>query len=313
MIFIEPTETSLKEVLGSVRRIPKVVPIQTFEVDFPEINGQVSLNDDICVIYNSNSRRFVFFTISGSKFVITNDIIDVLKHPFSDYAKILDITNYNGDILLTDDKFQIRQLKRNGQFENLSPSITKDHLMFYGIHATDNDEIILGFTNNTRSSAGIIEQTDMKLDMSYTQDTSIMRRVQGSSKALFTLPKKITKNINGYICVIDQPMGSDNGKVVVIGKFGEPKWIYSGHPDINSENAFSPNDILATSSGLVLVAERKTNAIHVLSKDGQFICNCIADTEITEPVSICLNKKGQLMIGCMDSGKTKLHMTNFIE
>ncbi|CAG2233017.1 unnamed protein product [Mytilus edulis] len=263
LILLEPTEISLKEVLGSVIRIPKVIPIQTFEVDFPEINGLVSLNDDICVIYNN-------------------------------------------------DKFQLRQLKRNGQFENLSSSITNGYLQFNGIHATVNNEIILGFTNRTGSSAGIIELTDMKFDMSYTQDTSIMRRVEGSSKALFTLPKKITKNINGYICVIDHPMGSDNGRVVVIGKFGEPKWIYSGHPDIYSENAFSPNDILTTSSGLVLVAERKTNAIHVLSKDGQFICNCIADTEITEPVSICLNKTGQLMIGCMDYGKTKLHMTNFI-
>ncbi|XP_076095767.1 uncharacterized protein LOC143066840 [Mytilus galloprovincialis] len=314
LILLEPTEISLKEVLGSVIRIPKLILIRTFEVDFPEINGLVSLNDDICVIYNSNSRRFVFFTISGLKFVITNDIIDVsLESTYSAYAKILDITNYHGDILLTDDKFQLRQLKKNGQFENLSSSITNDYLQFNGIHATDNDEIILGFTNNSRSSAGIIELTHMKLNMSYTQDTSIMRRVEGSSKALFTLPKKITKNINDYMCVIDQPMDSDNGRVVVIGKFGEPKWIYRGHPDINSENAFSPNDILTTSSGLVLVAERKTNAIHVLSKDGQFICNCIADSEITEPVSICLNKKGQLMIGCMDSEKTKLQIANFIE
>ncbi|CAC5393399.1 unnamed protein product [Mytilus coruscus] len=109
---------------------------------------------------------------------------------YSGYAKILDITNYNGDILLSDDKFQIRQIKRNGQFENLSPSITNDNLQFNGIHATDNNEIILGFTNSTRSSAGIIELTDMKFNMSYTQDISIMRRVEGSSKALFTLPKK---------------------------------------------------------------------------------------------------------------------------
>ncbi|CAC5393387.1 unnamed protein product [Mytilus coruscus] len=312
LVYVGSKEKFIKEVLGSVLKIPKVVIFRTFHQNFPEISGLLSLNDDIYVMFNSTSRRLVFFTISGFKFVITNDIIDeCVKDKYPTFAKILDITTYNGDILLTDNIFQVRQLRRNGQFEELSLSLTIDDVKFYGIHAIENNEISLGFTNSTGSSAGIIELADMRIPK-YT--TRMMRRVEGNSETLFTLPKKITRNINGDICVIDQLLYySEKERVVVIGEWGQPKWICNGHPSINLDNEFSPIDIITSSSGLVLFAEKKTNAIHVLSQDGQFICNCISNPEITEPVSMCFNKKGQLIISCFDSRKTKLHLTNFIE
>lgn len=310
LVYVEPKQKFMKEVLGSIIKIPKVVISRTFYPKFPEISGLVSLNDDIYVMFNRSSSRFVFFTISNSNFVTTNDIKE------DRFANISDITTYKGDILLTDNTFEVRRLRRNGQFEELSLELTKDDATFYGIHARDNNDISLSFTNSTGSSAGIIGLADIRIvskrSLKYT--ASIMRRFEGNCKTLFTIPKKITRNINGYICVIDQlSYCQEKGRVVVIGEWGQPKWIYNGHPSINLENEFSPIDIITSSSGLVLVAEKKTNAIHVLSQDGQFICNCISNTEITEPVSMCFNKKGQLMIGCFDSGRTKLHLTNFIE
>ncbi|CAC5393402.1 unnamed protein product [Mytilus coruscus] len=296
--------------------MPKVLYLQTFHVDFPDMNGLMSINDDICVMYNTDSRRFKYFTISGSKFITTKEIIDdsINKNPgsiFSASVKILGVTNYNGEIVLSDDTFQIRRLKTNGTFEKLSPSFTTDKLMFYGIHAANNNEILVGFTVSGGSSAGILEL----LDISPVIQTCKMRRVECSSnsfKTLFNLPKKITTNINRYICVIDY-LNAKSGRVVAIGTWGQPKWAYNGHPSINSENEFYPNDIITTSPGLELVAAKNTNAIHVLSKDGQFICNCISSSGIIAPVSICFNKKGQLMIGCLDSGKTILHMVKLLE
>ncbi|VDH92174.1 Hypothetical predicted protein [Mytilus galloprovincialis] len=114
-IFLEPPDISLKEVLGSIITIPKVIPIQTFEVDFLELNGLVSINEDICVMFHRQSRNFKYFTISDSKFITTNDIIDTSgkEHHF---ANILDITNFYGEILMSDDKFGIRRFKRNGEY-----------------------------------------------------------------------------------------------------------------------------------------------------------------------------------------------------
>ncbi|XP_052103643.1 uncharacterized protein LOC127737150 [Mytilus californianus] len=151
LIYIEPKVSFMKQVIGLVIRMPKVLYPQTFHVDFPDMNGLISLNDYICVMYNTDSRRFKYFTISGSKFITTKEIIDdsINKNSgffFSASVKILGVTNYNGEIVLSDDTFQIRRLKTNGTFEKLSPSFTTDKLMFYGIHAANNNEILVGFT-----------------------------------------------------------------------------------------------------------------------------------------------------------------------
>ncbi|VDH99441.1 Hypothetical predicted protein [Mytilus galloprovincialis] len=119
---------------------------------------------------------------------------------------------------------------------------------------------------------------------------------------------------------------------------GKSKWTYSGHQSLNpvssaakekerkgngedegneeaeaEQEDFEPDDIVTTSSGLVLVSEETKNAIHVLSKDGQFICNCLSESGIVSPVSMCFNKTRQLMIGCSESFPTKLHIVKFIE
>ncbi|CAC5393390.1 unnamed protein product [Mytilus coruscus] len=341
LYYIEPVDVNMENVLGSIINKPKIVLIKTFEVNFPEISGLVSLNDDICVMYNESSRRFKYFTISDLKFVTTkNDIVDESRNNRHSYVKILDITNYNEEVLLSDDTFQMRYLRNNGTFENISLSCTKDKLIFYGIHAANDNEIIVGFTNSERNSSGFLELSDIKY-------ANKIRRVEcdsSSDKKLFTCPKKITTDINGDIFVIDQLTYSQ--RVVSIGKWGQSKWTYSGHQSLNpvsaaaeekeadeeeeeeeeeeedeydeededeKEGDFFPGDIVTTSSGLVLVAEETTNAIHVISKDGQFICNCLSDSVIIAPTSLCFNKKGQLMIGSSDSGKTKLHIGKFME
>ncbi|VDH92176.1 Hypothetical predicted protein [Mytilus galloprovincialis] len=331
LYYIESKE-DMEKVLGSIIRKPRVVLIKTFEVDFPEISGLVSLNDDICVMYNKEHRRFKYFTISDLKFVTTkSDVVDESKKDRHSYVNIMDITSYNEEVILSDDTFQMRRLKNNGTFDNILPSFTKDKLIFYGIHATNNYEIIVGFTNKGMNSTGILELTDID----YSKNKYVIRRVEcdkRSFKQLFTVPIKITTDTNGDIFVIDE---EDNSRSVVsIGKWGQPKWTYIGHKSLNpvsaaalesedddeeeeerqeQEEDFYPNDIVTTSSGLVLVSEEETNAIHVLSNDGQFICNCLSDSEIIAPVSICFNNKGQLMIGCSDSGETKLHIVNFYE
>ncbi|CAG2233018.1 unnamed protein product [Mytilus edulis] len=109
---------------------------QVFKVDFPEINGLVSLNEDICVMFNKDDRRFKYFTISDFKFItVKNDIKDVSTKERYGSVKIFDITNYKEEILVSDDTFQLRRLKNDGTFQKVAPSITIDQLSFYGIHA----------------------------------------------------------------------------------------------------------------------------------------------------------------------------------
>ncbi|CAG2233020.1 unnamed protein product [Mytilus edulis] len=187
----------------------------------------------------------------------------------------------------------MRLLQSTGTFKTLSVPFIRDEIKYTCIHSSNRNEIIVGFTNYG-VSAGIVELCN--IGCRYGIDKT-MRRVEcdiESDKALFQLPEKISTISNGFICVIDR-LKSGKSRVVVIGKWGEPKWTYSGYPSINSVIEFSPNDITTTSSGLV-----------------QFICNLISGSVITNPVSICFDKKGQLMIGCAEPKKTKLHIVNLM-
>ncbi|CAC5393391.1 unnamed protein product [Mytilus coruscus] len=91
LVYLEPKEKNMKEVLGSVIRIPEISLIHTFDVLFCEISGLVSLTDDICVMYSNKCSQF--FTISGSKFVTTEDIVDADRKGRHNFEKVSDITN----------------------------------------------------------------------------------------------------------------------------------------------------------------------------------------------------------------------------
>jgi hypothetical protein len=63
----------------------------------------------------------------------------------------------------------------------------------------------------------------------------------------------VVTDVNSDILVIDLT-SDDDGRVVVLGKEGDVKWIYQGHPQINTEDKpFNPCDIVTTSVGNVIV------------------------------------------------------------
>jgi hypothetical protein len=67
------------------------------------------------------------------------------------------------------------------------------------------------------------------------------------------------------IVVIDMT-SNDGGRVVVLGMEGNVKWIYQGHPQINTEyKPFDPKDIVTTSVGNVIVADSNNHTIHAIS------------------------------------------------
>ncbi|CAG2204468.1 unnamed protein product [Mytilus edulis] len=226
LYYIEPIDVNMGKVLGSIINKPKVVLIKTFEVNFPKISGLVCLNDDIFVMYNKRSRKFKYFTISYLKFVTTkNDIGDESRKNRN--VEILDITNYNKEVLLCDDTFQMRCLRNYGTFDNIPLSLTDEKLVFHCIHTTNGNDVIVSLSNTERNSTVYLEISD-------TNYASKIRRVECDSASdikLFDFPKKITTDINRDIYVLDH---TDNAhRVVSIGKWGQSKWTYSGHQSLN--------------------------------------------------------------------------------
>jgi len=73
------------------------------------------------------------------------------------------------------------------------------------------------------------------------------------------------------IVVIDS-RSDDDGRMVVLGKEGDVKWIYQGHPQINTEdNPFDPCGIVTTSVGNVIVADYTNHTLHVILGEGELL------------------------------------------
>ncbi|CAC5410081.1 unnamed protein product [Mytilus coruscus] len=179
-----------------------------------------------------------------------------------------------------------------------------------GIHAT-NKNILIGFRDNgerfplqEKSRRGIfVYDYNCRHMRTYEYDTNNHR--------LFSLPEAITTNINEDICVIDKTNNTREGRVVVLGKYGNVKWIYNGHASINSKNNLNPWDLVTTSKGLILVTDRNSNTVHMLSMEGCLVTS-LNETHGTErPLCLNIDQKGQLQIGCSSigtkSGLAKLH------
>jgi hypothetical protein len=72
---------------------------------------------------------------------------------------------------------------------------------------------------------------------------SLTYKYNKQKQRLFTYPFRIT-DVNSDTVVIDRT-SKDDGRVVVLGTEGNVKWIYQGHPQINTEyKPFDPKDIV---------------------------------------------------------------------
>ena len=82
---------------------------------------------------------------------------------------------------------------------------------------------------------------------------------------------------------------------------GNVKWIYQGHPQINTEDKpFNPFDIVTTSVGNAIVVDRSNHILHVISgEEGQLLTyKVMLDQGVIGPVSLDIDTWGQLWVGC---------------
>ena len=113
---------------------------------------------------------------------------------------------------------------------------------------------------------------------------------------------RITTNNNKDIVVVDLTSGH-TGRVVVVGWEGGLRWTYTGHSKINVTTQFNPIDVVTTTAGHIIVCDCRSHALHVLSEQGDILtCKVMEDTGIKYPVSLDIDMRGQLWVGC-HSGK----------
>ncbi|VDH90974.1 tripartite motif-containing protein 2/3 [Mytilus galloprovincialis] len=291
LIFFESRSSDSN--FGTIIQVPELKLVNTFNIALPDISAIVTLNTETSVLYSATTNCFQHFTISNFEIVKSLDYFSKVKtnaskRYFHSPTRVVDMTEYRGNILISDEWLgdEIMHFCHSVSQTKFT-SISK--LQPCGVHATK-DSILVGYCHDrdfVTHSSGIITLNSIGV---------VIRRFEcsASSDRLFTFPAKITTNLNNDICIIDYK----NGRVVTLGEWGQPKWTYTGHASVNSnDNSFTPHDIVTTMHGHILIADRDSSTIHVVSKDGQFLI-FFRHEEIVHPVSLNIDKMGRLLIGC---------------
>ena len=267
--------------------------VNSYTTDLSGIHNIITVDDKSTWVNDSNKQVIRQINIDNDNITTTKQISCV----------ILDMTlTSNNDILLSDgNSSDIKLLTKSGEikpFFSVSSS-----LLPLGIHVTSDSNIIVGvkergnyYTPTDKSTrALLIFGMDGKQQHTYQYDSNKHR--------LFTIPQRITTNNNKDIVVVDWT--SDyTGRVVVVGWEGGLRWTYTGHSKINVTTQFNPTDVVTTTSGHIIVCDYYTHALHVLSEQGDILtCKVMEDTGIKYPLSLDIDMRGQLWVGCDTGGK----------
>jgi hypothetical protein len=295
--FIPGKETvnDIPNLFGSLQKM-KIPQVQS-DIDFEVVN---SYTTDLSGIYTiitvddkstwvNDSNKQVIRQIN-----IDNDNITTTKQ-ISCYICDMTLTS-NNDILLSVFKSSdIKLLTKSGEikpfFSVSSPLLPR------GIHVTSDNYIIVGVTEpgpytptDKSTRALLIFGMDGKQQHTYQYDSNKHR--------LFTFPQRITTNNNKDIVVVDWT-SVVTGRVVVVGWEGGLRWTYTGHSKINVTTQFKPFDVVTTTAGHIIVCDYRTHALHVLSEQGDILtCKVMEDTWIKCPISLDIDMRGQLWVGC---------------
>ena len=298
--FIPGKETvnDIPNLFGSLQEMK--IPQVESDIDFEVVN---SYTTDLSGIYSiitvddkstwvNDCNKDVIRQIN-----IDNDNITTTKQ-ISCFIWDMTLTS-NNDLLLSGNSSDIKLLTKSGKIKSFfsvsSPLIT------YGIHVTSDNNIIVGvaepgdnyFTPTDKSTrALLIFGMDGKQQHTYQYDSNKHR--------LFTLPDRITTNNNKDIVVVDLT-SVGTGRVVVVGWEGGLRWTYTGHSKINVTTQFNPRDVVTTTAGHIIVCDHSTHALHVLSEQGDILtCKVMEDTGIKCPISLDIDMRGQLWVGCAE-------------
>ncbi|CAG2239534.1 unnamed protein product [Mytilus edulis] len=254
--------------VGSLMKIPELRVVDTYKYD--ATNKLAIVNADLHVGFdesNTTLNLFVFtktkcYTVKSAS--IRNKINDITVTP----KKSILFTEIGTSSII----YKHEENSGKATFIDIRPKQAK------AIHANPNDDkLIVGYMNHIN----LLERLQI-----------VMEDEQ------FNVPNVITTNINGDICVIDTTNTNWEGRVIVLESLGKFKWMYKGHNEINTEHAFSPRDIVTTSTGDIFVSDGKSSAVHVLSMDGIFITSIGEKEGIQNPMALSIDHEGRMLIGC---------------
>ena len=300
--FIPGKETvnDIPNLFGSLQKmkIPQVESdidlevVNSYTTDLSGIDNIITVDDKSTWVNDLNKQVIRQINIDNDNITTTKKI--------SCFIYDMTLTSNNDILLSVVDSSDIKLLTKSGEIKPFFS--VSSPLLPHGIHVTSDNNIIVGViepdgatpTPTDKSTrALLIFGMDGKQQHTYQYDSNKHR--------LFTAPRRITTNNNKDIVVVDDT-SLDTGRVVVVGWEGGLRWTYTGHSKINVTTQFYPLDVVTTTAGHIIVCDYRSHALHVLSEQGDILtCKVMEDTGIKYPLSLDIDMRGQLWVGCNTS------------
>lgn len=284
---------SLKELqLSCQSKDITIKTVKTYDTALPSFNRHIIQGTDLIWISSFRKNLRLYELETGSTLSFKSEYKDVVVYDFAISSKgTLLFTRYSDTRLFN--------LMDNGEMKivcDFNPLLPR------AVLAT-NDTIIVS-TKDQGVAFPLKKESRRQLvilDESGSERQIIETDIQ--NERWFSLIYRIAVNNEKDIVVVDGISGS-TGRIVCL-RNNTIAWTYEGNPEINNEqNLFNPLDIVTISAGNIIVADEKNNAFHVLSNAGAVLKCCrTTDINIIYPISLDIDSKGRLLVGCRRDSK----------
>lgn len=142
----------------------------------------------------------------------------------------------------------------------------------------------------------------------YNQSGTLVKTIQHDCKGLqlYRAPIYVTENNNGDIVVSDYDLSIFmSGALVVNDSNGLYRFQYTGNPP---ESGLEPYGICTDASSRIMVCDGRTNKVHLIDSDGQFLAYFEISEDIVSPCSLSYNINTKyLCVGSRESNKVCIY------
>ncbi|VDI06353.1 Hypothetical predicted protein [Mytilus galloprovincialis] len=285
-----------------IYRVPEMGLRDTYQSNLVNVTKILVFDDNTAFIGSRTDEKIQKVKFEHNEIKVEEEI----------YIKVYDMSlTQDGEILVSSGESDIQNTSKDKQlkiFMECSP------LNITCVHVTKDNRIIVGLVESFYAELSPSKDCIRRLVV-VNQDGDIQHTIEHDkdNQRLLTHPRRI-KTFNDNIVVVDIINNEWEGKVVMLDYGGQLHWTYNGCNSIKSDQVkFYLRDVSITSTDMILVADWKNHAIHVLNHAGQVIVykdvKCLG---IEFPLSLDIDNSDVLWIGChtwakFDTKKAKIH------
>ncbi|XP_063425558.1 uncharacterized protein LOC134709320 [Mytilus trossulus] len=276
-----------KKVFGDLYEVPDLQLVREYHSDIINIWNILNCDSNEAFIASYTGGKLQKVIFEGNNIKVEEDFsMSVLN-----MAKL----GNNGILLSTGESdLQVYSIDKQFKlFKSFSP------LKSISVHVSKNNRIFVGLVEDFPFTYPATEDSVRRVVvLNQDGDMQHIYEYDKDNQRLFTSPWKII-TLNDTIYIIDRMKKNFEGRIMGLDYGGKLLWTYNGYDTKLYSGKFYPIDICTNSSGMILVADKDNNAVHVLNSTGEFIvCKVVKSIGIDLPISLDIDKNGILWIGC---------------